>query len=93
LIAGLVLSTSSPAVNAESTPPSPSHMVAFFPDTACPEGWSSASYLHGRAPLAVSSPAATPTQVGSAMANISAPTHQHDYQGSINLPGKSLTGD
>ena len=76
----------SPAL-AAATDTSPTGMVAFFPQSECPDGWEPATYAQGRLLLGTTD-LTTYTlgkQVGTALANLTAPSHDHAFAVTLSL--------
>lgn len=83
------------SVRAQSTDTSPANMVAYFAtQSACPEGWTEATYLQGRLALGITDTSAWPVgkTVGTALANETAPSHAHPFAVSLTLKEQDLSG-
>jgi hypothetical protein len=77
-----------------STDTTPAGMVAFFPQSECPNGWEPATYAHGRLLLGVTD-LTTHTlgkQVGTALADLTPPAHKHGFTVTFKLAETNLDG-
>jgi hypothetical protein len=89
-ISGIIAATLPPPALAASADTSPTGMVAFFPQSECPVGWEPATYAQGRLLLGVTD-LTTYTlgkQVGAALANLTAPSHEHAFAVTLTLSEK-----
>lgn len=74
-----------PALADDTTP---AGMVAYFAtQSECPTGWTAATYLQGRLALAITDTETWTlgTQVGTALANQTAPSHAHSFAVTLSL--------
>lgn len=80
-------------VRAQTTDTSPTGMVAYFAtQSECPTGWKEATYLQGRLALGITDTTSwTPgKQVGTALANVTAPSHEHPFAVTLSLGENEL---
>lgn len=72
---------------------SPSGMVAFFMQSACPSGWVVADYATGRLLVGITDTEKYDLQktVGDEMKDATAPAHDHEYQTTVKLPSKKIS--
>ncbi|GJL69841.1 MAG: hypothetical protein NPIRA06_24760 [Nitrospirales bacterium] len=77
---------------AQGADTSPTGMVAFFPQTECPAGWEVADYLQGRLAIGIvdTDEWTLGTQVGTALKNVTAPSHDHGFDVTLTLSEKKL---
>lgn len=70
---------------------SPTGMVAFFNGSACPSGWSTASYATGRLVVAINQGKEVKAQVGKQLQDREDREHDHGYSTTIDLSHKSIS--
>ncbi|MDR4460023.1 MAG: hypothetical protein MRJ67_05835 [Nitrospirales bacterium] len=81
------------AASAQATDTSPSGMVAYFStQSECPDGWEPATYLQGRLGLGTTDTAGWTLlkQVGTALENETAPSHDHPFGVTLSLPQETV---
>ncbi len=91
-LVGPLAATFSLPAHATATDTSPTGMVAFFPQNACPDGWEPATYAQGRLLLGVTD-LTTYTlgkQVGTALTDLIAPSHDHSFAATLTLSEHKL---
>ncbi len=91
---GVVSALSPPLSSAQATDTSPAGMVAFFPQSQCPDGWEPATYAQGRLLLGVTDLTSydLAKTTGTALTNLEAPAHQHPFAVTLDLAEKHLSG-
>lgn len=89
---GAVSALAPQSASAQATDTSPAGMVAFFPQSQCPTGWEPAPYAQGRLLLGVTDLTSydLAKTVGTALADLTAPVHQHDFTVPLNLAEHDL---
>ncbi|WP_447965542.1 hypothetical protein [Nitrospira sp. Ecomares 2.1] len=90
---GAISALSSQSATAQATDTSPAGMVAYFStQSECPDGWESATYLQGRLGLGTTDTAdwTLLKQVGTALENETAPSHDHPFGVTLSLPQKTV---